>query len=425
MKLLAVAVKDMRQSFRSRFVLAFMFVVPIMIPVMFYFLFGGAGGDDEEGYQLPRTAVVVVNQDAGELPAAVGVDPVSLGAVLTQILQDESLADLLLVTIMDDPTAARAKVDAEEAGVAVMIPPAFTDAALEPGARATVELYSDPALTVGPAIVQSIVSGVVDGFAASKIATGVALEQLAAAGVEPTAALQGEVAGRVTQALMAAHTSRASITLESPAGTAAGNDITAILRLILGGMLIFYTFFTGAAGMQSILVEEEKGTLPRLFTTPTPVSQIMGGKMLATAMTVAVQITVLLVFGRFVFGIRWAEPLPLALFCLGLVPVATATGLFIVSWLESTRQGGFVYGGVLTVTSMLGLMPIFTAGAPNTPAGLRLAGLIVPQGWALRSLEAAMDGAAPGTVLGSLAALLIWTVGLGGIGGYRLSRPFA
>ena len=38
----------------------------------------------------------------------------------------------------------------------------------------------------------------------------------------------------------------------------------------MGGMMIFYAFFTGASTGQTILQEEEEGTLPRLFTTPTP-----------------------------------------------------------------------------------------------------------------------------------------------------------
>ena len=54
--------------------------------------------------------------------------------------------------------------------------------------------------------------------------------------------------------------------------------------------MIFFAFFTGAASAQSILTEEEKGTLPRLFTTPTPELSILGGKFLAVALTVLVQV---------------------------------------------------------------------------------------------------------------------------------------
>ena len=49
----------------------------------------------------------------------------------------------------------------------------------------------------------------------------------------------------------------------------------------MGGMTIFYAFFTGTSTAQTILREDEDGTLPRLFTTPTTQATILGGKFLA------------------------------------------------------------------------------------------------------------------------------------------------
>ena len=49
----------------------------------------------------------------------------------------------------------------------------------------------------------------------------------------------------------------------------------------MGGMTIFYAFFTGTSTAQTILREDEDGTLPRLFTTPTSQATVLGGKFLA------------------------------------------------------------------------------------------------------------------------------------------------
>ena len=49
------------------------------------------------------------------------------------------------------------------------------------------------------------------------------------------------------------------------------------------------------------------GTLPRLFTTPTTQSTILGGKFLAVGLTVVVQMTVLIILGRLIFGIHWGD----------------------------------------------------------------------------------------------------------------------
>ena len=64
-KIFDIAFKDMTQSFRSLFALIMMFAVPILLTGMFYIMFGGSG--EEEGFELPVTQVIVVNQDAGEI----------------------------------------------------------------------------------------------------------------------------------------------------------------------------------------------------------------------------------------------------------------------------------------------------------------------------------------------------------------------
>ncbi len=50
MKILAVALNDLRRSFRSAIALVFMFGVPLLVTGMFYLMFGGLGGNDE-GFQ--------------------------------------------------------------------------------------------------------------------------------------------------------------------------------------------------------------------------------------------------------------------------------------------------------------------------------------------------------------------------------------
>ena len=65
MKALDIALKDMRQSFRSKGAIVFMFVIPILITVLFSFMFGSIAGDDE-GFAFATIPVVVVNLDQGQ-----------------------------------------------------------------------------------------------------------------------------------------------------------------------------------------------------------------------------------------------------------------------------------------------------------------------------------------------------------------------
>lgn len=436
MKLFDVAWKDMRQSFRSLTGIMFMFVVPILVTVLFWFLFGGSG--QENSFTLPQTSVVLVNLDQGQLPAGQMASAdlptneefdlnqiSSMGDLLQQILQSEAFADLLDVTVSNDETAARSAVDNQEVNAALIIPANFTDALMLPEETADIDLYHDPTLTIGPAILESIIQQFADSFSFTKIGANTALTQLAESGVPIDEALMQQVIGEFTRAALTQTRNGQSLVVvqSSEEGTAETNPVTEIVGQVMGGMMIFFAFFTGAGTSQTILFEEEKGTLSRLFTTPTPIPVIIGGKMLGTFITLLVQVSVLLFFGWLVFGIHWGTLLPVILAASGIILMSAATGMFLASVVTSTRQSGAIYGGVLTLTGMIGMMSIFTGGQVSPT--LEAITLVVPQGWAVRGLQTAMQGGLVVDMLPTLAGLLIWIVVFVAIGQYRLQRRFA
>ncbi len=435
MKLLDIAGKDMRQSFRSLTGVMFMFVVPILVTGLFWFLFGGVGADDE--FTVPRTSVVLANLDAGRLPAGAALDAdlagdaapdlagvTSMGELLVAILKGEAFAELVTVAVVADAATARAAVDNQEADVAVIIPANFTDALMLPAETAVIELVNDPTLTIGPAIVASLIDQFADRFAATRIGTSVTVAQLAEGGARIDTALVERVIADVTAATLArAQADAPLVAVEAPPGVAEDSLLATLLGQILGGMMIFFAFFTGAGTLQMILVEEERGTLARLFTTPTPIPVILGGKVLGTVITLTVQVTVLMLFGRLVFGIRWGALPPAALAAAGIILTSAATGLLLASLVRNTRQSGAVYGGVLTLTGMLGMITIFTGG--QSSAAIETITLLVPQGWAVRGLQAAMAGEGAADLLPTLAGLLAWIVVFAAVALRRLGRRFA
>ena len=114
MKILDIALKDMTRSFRSAFALIFMFVIPLLVPVMFYFMFGNIAKNDK-AFELPVTKVVVVNLDQGspEFQQAManfpgGLQADSLGGLVVSVLESQDFADLIQVSRATDPEMARA-----------------------------------------------------------------------------------------------------------------------------------------------------------------------------------------------------------------------------------------------------------------------------------------------------------------------------
>lgn len=417
MKALDIALKDMRQSFRSKGAIVFMFVIPILITVLFFFMFGSIAGNDE-GFTIPTIPVVLVNLDQGQAP---GLG--SMGLFLADTLRGEGLADLIQVTELDDAAAARTAVDRQEAGVAVIIPPGFTDALTGAQETAEVELYRDPTLTIGPAIVGSVVNRIVDGMAAATIGIDVTMNQLLEAGVPLTPEMIQELV-KTTTAVSPAQQASNLTRMQAPPGQEAGSELTQMVAFILGGMMVFYAFFTGANVLYTILAEQENGTLQRLFTTPTTHMAIFSGKFIAALLILTVQVTVLLIFGNLVFDIQWGDPLPVAIAAAGLILIAATTGLFLVSLLKDTRQASLIFGGLLTLTGMLGVFTVFTSGGSNS-AALETVSLLVPQGWAIRTFRQALDGGALPDIIFTFAIILLWSILFFFIGQRRLKRRFS
>ena len=427
MKAFDIAIKDMTRSFRSAFALIFMFGVPLLMTGMFSLMFGGSGSKNQ-AFTLPVTKVVVANLDQGgpgfeaaktQLPG--GSQAGSMGDLILSVLQDKSFADLMQVTTVDSAEAARKAVDNQEAGAAILIPADFSARFSDLESQATIELYKDPALTIGPGIIQSILEQFMDSMSASRIAVSVTLKQTGS--TDP--ALIGRVMQQYLSSAPAGDQRAALLDIRSvTTNKQSTSPLLTIIAPIMGWLIIFYAFFTGASTAQSILKEDEEGTLPRLFTTPTSQTTILAGKFLAVGLTVVVQMTVLLILGRLIFGIAWGTLPPVSLVTIGTILTAATFGIFLNSLLKSTKQSGLVFGGLLTVIGMLAGIPIFARGSSAADTFSTIS-LLVPPGWAVRGLLQTMNSAPLHDVLITFLALTAWSIVLFVVGVLRFQKRYA
>ncbi|MFZ5879272.1 MAG: ABC transporter permease [Chloroflexota bacterium] len=434
MKALDIALLTMTRSFRSFFAVIFMFVVPLMVTGMFYLMFGNISQNG--GFDLPRTTVIIANLDEGgpefqvnpkNIPG--GREAKTMGDLVVSILESEELADLVEVSFAADAASARTAVDTQQAQVALIIPPDFSEqfADIEEG-RAVIEFYQDPTLTIGPAIMRSILNRFMDGMGGVKIAVNVFLEDaqeedyfqtgiLVQQYLDDSLAQREDMEGKLLEV-------RTPASPESDAEQEKQNLMLNLIGPIMGGMLVFYAFYTGTAVAESILKEEEERTLPRLFTTPTPQATILTGKLLSVFLTVLVQVSVLLAAARLLFGIQWGQPVPLILAAAGIILSASSFGVFINSFLKDTKQGGVVFGGVLTVTGMMGMIKIFAMNSPAAAQFGDTVSLLVPQGWAVRGLMQSMQGEPASAVLLTALAALAWSAAFFLVGVWRFNRRY-
>lgn len=416
---------------RSTMGVVFMFAIPLGVTGLFYVMFGNIA--NSEGFELPRTSLVVANLDlqaprlragSGETPG--GFNARTLSELVVDVLRSEDLSNLLEVRLVNTASEAKSAVDSQQAQAAIIVPDGFSSQFADLNGTSEIEFYQDPTLTIGPGIVKSILSQFMDGLSAVKIAVDIALE----AAENHDLSLVGLV---VQQYLETSNTqtddlSEAFLEVRSPQQKPVSekekNPIVNIIGPIMGAMMIFYAFYTGTASAESIVREEEERTLPRLFTTPTPQAVILGGKFLAVFLTVAVQMVVLILAGRLIFRIEWGTWLGVVIMVLGVVVVASAFGIFVVSFTKDSKQGGLVFGGVLTVTGMLGMISIFAMSSPSAARLGDTVALLVPQGWAVRGLMLAAKGEPLGALLINTLVLLAWSTVFFVTGVLRFQRRY-
>ncbi len=433
MKVFDIALKDLTRSFRSTFAVVFMLGVPLLVTGMFYFMFGNIAS--EGGFSLPKTKVVIANLDEGgpkfqvnpkNIPGGKKAD--TMGDLIVSILQSEDMADLIEVALVTSAESARTAVDSQNAQVAIIIPANFSHQFADVDGEAVIEFYQDPTLTIGPAIMRAILNRFMDGMAGVKIAVNVFLDEADSS--------KYVFAGQVVQLYLKDSLAESDdpaeelLDVRTPANgqnneaEESQNLMLNIIGSIMGGMMVFYAYFTGASTAQSILREEEEHTLPRLFTTPTSQATILTGKFLSVFMTVFVQVIVLLIAARLIFGIQWGGILSVALMAAGIIFSASSFGIFLNSFLKNSKQGGVLFGGGLTVTGMMGMIKIFAMNSAIANKMGDTISLLVPQGWAIRGLMQSMNGEPTVSVLITLLASLVWSVTFFVIGVWRFNRRY-
>jgi ABC-2 type transport system permease protein len=428
MKIIDIAIKDLTRSFRSAFALVFMFIIPLIIPVMFFFMFGNIARNDQ-AFSIPVTRVVVVNLDKGSpefnktLVTILGAAQAqSMGELVSMVLQRKEFANMLQVTTGTDADAAREAVDTQQAGVAIILPIDLSAQFSDQKGQATIEFYQDPTQTIGPGVVKSILKQFMDGISGARITVNMSMAQ--------TGKIDPVQIGQVISQYLAAQpqgdpTNRLlNVVLPAQAGEAQ-NPVLVIVGMVMGAMLIFYAYYTGVATAQGILVEDEKHTLQRLFTTPTQPSAILTGKFLGVLITVSAQVIILLIAARLIFQVNWGSGLAVSMISVCIILNAAAFGIFINSLLRNSKQAGAVFGGVLTLTTWVGAMPIFLGFSGNTNPAINMVSLTMPQGWIVRMLMEGANNAPMNQILLSGLVSLAWTAIFFLIGVLRFRRRFA
>jgi ABC-2 type transport system permease protein len=423
MKILDIAVKDLVRSMRSLFLIGMAFAAPLVITLLMYFAFGSMTSGD-----VSMTAIKIGVVNADVLPADVQLEA-PLGKSIRDMFFDDSVKSWISATDFADEAAARAAVNSQEIGVAVIIPETFTRDTLAGENKTAISILQDPTLSIGPSVVQDMITSVLEGVAGGKVV----YETINARMEDNGKTLDATQIPVLMQSYSAWYADFQRALFHSPEDAAlavtspsvageSGNSLQTMMGLIIAGQLIFFSFFTGSYAMMSILEEAEEGTLARLFTTPTSRTVILMGKFLAVFLTVMFQGIILVIAGRLIFGIRWGEPGAMTLALLGQMFASVGLAVLLVAFIKTSKQAGPIFGGALTALGMLS--GLFTTNIAM-PDSFNAIANFTPQGWVLKAWKLSLAGQPAGEIVVPFLVLVAMGVVMFAIGAMLFRRRYA
>ena len=151
------------------------------------------------------------------------------------------------------------------------------------------------------------------------------------------------------------------------------------------GFSIFFSMYTMVFSIGTILSDKRHKTWERMLISPVSMSSILGGTMVVSYLVGLIQMSVLILGGRYLFGIDWGSSLAgIMMIAAVFVFTITSMGLMMSGIVKTEAQLGAVTPVVLTSTSMLGgtMWPLEIV---NNKILLFLAEL-TPQKWAMQGM---------------------------------------
>ncbi len=288
-------------------------------------------------------------------------------------------AENLKIEELETREEASQRVSAGERMAAVMIPNGFSQAVVLPGG-AKVEIMLDPAraeqasivtglvnAALAPAIIDAEVSRGVENNIAEVMKTLPAETppeaQNSPAESQPgpmqqffTAAVKGVVSNQVEEALSNPEISVKVQPLEKAKDQAARRPT--LLDYLVPGYSLMFVFFLISNIAATVIEERQSGTLRRLLIAPVPRSRILLGKMFPYFWIAVVQLTVVLLASKFIFGVDLGN----SILALGVIILASAMavvslGILIAAFARSESQaGGLSIVLVLAMAVVSGVM---------------------------------------------------------------------
>ena len=369
MRVIDLALKDLRQLVRDRSTAFFMIAMPIVFTLFFGLIFGGQGDETD-----PRLPVAFLNHDSAH----------PLSANLSSLLESSDAVRPVLLKQDSAETAGELVSDGERAAV-IVVPAGFGQGILD-GDLVKAVVIVDQSQPSGQTALHAIETAVTRLLGVAQISRISTQASEALKPFEDHAARQTYHDEALSLASEAWRDPPLSVTVEKAAGSSEEDErLDNYYAQSSPGMIIQFTIHGLLMSGMVMVLERKTGTLQRLLSTPMTRAQIIAGKTLSTLVPVLVQETLLIAVGQFAFGVDYLrEPLATLFMMVALALWASSLGLLIGALAKAEEQVHTWSLIAMFVFSALGgaWFPLEIAG--KTFAAI---GHLTPTAWAMDGFQ--------------------------------------
>ena len=418
LKILQIALNDLRITFRERAILVNLVVIPVFLIIAVGAAQGGfSGGGGTSGSPAPLL-VDLIDRDQTPFSAALREQAQRINPRIRFCPEDGEAGCGLSSESSLDEAMLNARLLAGSSLAALIIPQGFGEAVLA-GETISLDYRSvDDSLQPG-AILQSI-EAAAERLSTAAIAAQFSQQVFLEAGFSfsddaDRAAFEQAVYDRATATLDALPDPLSFSEGERDEDPAAvGNSAAqAGFGQSVPGMGTMYVMFTVLAGASTLLLERKNWTLQRLITMPISRAQLLGGKMLSRFLMGMLQYTVAFAAGL-LLGVNFGlDPVALILLMMAFAASISAMAFLLAAVVNSDQQAS------TSVTFLaLTLAPLGGAWWPIeiVPDYMQTIAYVSPVGWVMDGFNQLIfyNGSLI-NVLPNIAVLLLMTLALFGL----------
>ena len=361
--------------------------------------------------------------------ALADLDGTLVSGFLSTALQQGPLADLIELESVPDEAAGLERVKEGAVSGFLLIPAGFSEAVLGQ-TQTTLELVKNPAQRILPEVLEETLQLLIDALFYADQLMGEEIQQIYAMSQQSgapelaqVAALSTAISTRISE--LGGMISPPLIELKTvspePSPEEAGpSNSPSITLLFFPGILLMGVLFASQGMSEDIWREQETGTLKRLVSSPSSLTDFLIAKLMAAGVLVGASTGLVLLLGTLYHGIPILK-LPFALLWLMLSGVAFSGLMTSIQLFMPSKRAGMLLTSFLVFPLMMAGGSFFPFEA--MPGWMARIGQWTPNGILLQHLKDFFFDRADGMQLATgVTLLLVVTTALAILASWRVSR---